>query len=106
MSKPVPMTDRAVLHRVIGALEKQLDAIGCTHKHHELRPGHRHSLRCHRCRAPGFTWCFDCQHWFCGFHIAIRGFADAKEERRYYRLLSKIVRLNRELVQGQLFPGR
>jgi hypothetical protein len=99
------MTDRAVLHRVIGALEKQLEAIGCKHEHHDPRPEQTHPQRCHQCAAHGFTWCFTCQHWFCGYHIASRGFEDAKEERRYYRLRSKIVRLKRELVQGQLFPG-
>jgi hypothetical protein len=96
---------RAALHRVIGALQKQLQAIGCAHFSTCAPRGY-----CTQCMSYGAIMaavirCVNCDRDLCVIHWHRRYFEVSADEKRYYRLRSKIIRLQSELDQAPLFPG-
>ena len=96
---------RASLHRQIGALEKALDAIGCAHRSHQ-----KTRKRCVLCAHVGAEiigagLCLACERVLCVAHLAERTFADETERAKYFRLRSKLRRLQDDLAQGRLFSS-
>jgi hypothetical protein len=97
---------RAGEHKVIGALERELDAIGHRHTVGEYRPGYCTNCPQNRIAAIPVTQCETCGRALCGLHVRERQFTDDKERARYFRLRSKIRRLQADLAQGRLITNR
>lgn len=90
------------LHAQIGALEKALALIGCSHPTWYSTRGDCRVCMADRVRNTAIAQCQSCGAIVCDYHRKHRTFADDKEQAKYFRLGNKISRLKLDLAQGRL----
>jgi formylmethanofuran dehydrogenase subunit E len=94
---------RAALHRVIGALNTQLEKLACSHQHTIYTSKLCELCLIQRARISGVVRCVDCGRPLCEAHARMPAIYRKEDTDKYYRLRSKISRLERDLTQGSLF---
>jgi hypothetical protein len=94
---------RAALHRVIGALNTQLEKLACSHQHTVRQSKLCDFCLAERARIAGVVRCVDCGRSLCEPHATMPAVYRKEDTDKYYRLRSKIRRLELDLTQGSLF---